>query len=45
MLERATRVVQALLPAGKEYVALMHLHDDVPEDKIRAVMKEFEGGR
>ncbi|ASJ09931.1 tRNA pseudouridine(55) synthase TruB [Thermococcus sp. P6] len=42
-LERATRVVQALLPAGKEYVALMHLHDDVPEGKIRAVMKEFEG--
>jgi len=42
-LERATRVVQALLPAGKEYVALMHLHDDVPESKIRAVMKEFEG--
>ncbi|WP_175060222.1 RNA-guided pseudouridylation complex pseudouridine synthase subunit Cbf5 [Thermococcus sp. 2319x1] len=42
-LERATRVVQALLPAGKEYIALMHLHGDVPEDKIRAVMKEFEG--
>ncbi len=42
-LERATRVVQALLPAGKEYVALMHLHGDVPEDKILAVMKEFEG--
>ncbi|ALV61955.1 tRNA pseudouridine 55 synthase [Thermococcus sp. 2319x1] len=42
-LERATRVVQALLPAGKEYVALMHLHGEVPEEKIRAVMKEFEG--
>ena len=42
-LERATRVVQALLPAGKEYVALMHLHGEVPEDKIYAIMKEFEG--
>ncbi|HII67067.1 MAG TPA: RNA-guided pseudouridylation complex pseudouridine synthase subunit Cbf5 [Thermococcaceae archaeon] len=42
-LERATRVVQALLPAGKEYVALMHLHGEVPEDKIQVVMKEFEG--
>ncbi|RLF91520.1 RNA-guided pseudouridylation complex pseudouridine synthase subunit Cbf5, partial [Thermococci archaeon] len=42
-LEKATRVVQALLPAGKEYVALMHLHGDVPEDKIIRVMKEFEG--
>jgi H/ACA ribonucleoprotein complex subunit 4 len=42
-LENATRVVQALLPAGKEYVALMHLHDEVSEDKILAVMREFEG--
>ncbi|WP_297069590.1 RNA-guided pseudouridylation complex pseudouridine synthase subunit Cbf5 [Thermococcus sp.] len=42
-LERATRVVQALLPAGKEYVALMHLHGDVPERRVRAVMREFEG--
>ncbi|USH00741.1 RNA-guided pseudouridylation complex pseudouridine synthase subunit Cbf5 [Thermococcus argininiproducens] len=42
-LERATRVVQALLPAGKEYIALMHLHGNVSEDKIRAVMREFEG--
>ncbi|WP_461863790.1 RNA-guided pseudouridylation complex pseudouridine synthase subunit Cbf5 [Thermococcus sp.] len=42
-LERAARVVQALLPAGKEYVALMHLHGEVPEQRIRAVMKEFEG--
>lgn len=42
-LERATRVVQALLPAGKEYIALMHLHGNVSEDKIKAVMREFEG--
>ncbi|AEC51146.1 H/ACA RNA-protein complex component Cbf5p [Pyrococcus sp. NA2] len=42
-LEKATRVVQALLPAGKEYVALMHLHGDVPEDRIVQVMKEFQG--
>lgn len=42
-LENATRVVQALLPAGKEYIALMHLHDEVSEDKILAVMREFEG--
>ncbi|NJE25444.1 RNA-guided pseudouridylation complex pseudouridine synthase subunit Cbf5 [Thermococcus sp. MV5] len=42
-LERATRVVQALLPAGKEYIALMHLHGNVSEDKIRTIMREFEG--
>ena len=35
-LGRATRIVQALLNAGKEYIALMHIHKDVEEDKIRA---------
>ncbi len=40
---RATRIVQALLPAGKEYVALMHLHKEVPESQIRTVMNSFVG--
>ena len=40
---RATRIVQALLVAGKEYVCLMHLHKEVEDKKIRAVMKEFTG--
>ena len=42
-LGRATRVVQALLTAGKEYVALMRLHGDVPQGKIHSVIKEFTG--
>ncbi len=42
-LGKATRVVQALLSAGKEYVALMHLHGDMPEGKIYSVIKEFTG--
>lgn len=42
-LGRATRIVQALLTAGKEYVALMHLHEDVPQGKIYSVIKEFTG--
>ncbi|MBI4145058.1 RNA-guided pseudouridylation complex pseudouridine synthase subunit Cbf5 [Candidatus Woesearchaeota archaeon] len=42
-LGRATRIVQALLTAGKEYVALMHIHDDVPQGKIYSVIKEFTG--
>lgn len=42
-LGSATRVTQALLPAGKEYVCIMHLHDDVSEEKIREAMKEFVG--
>ncbi len=40
---KATRVVQSLLVAGKEYVALMHLHKEVEEGKLRNVMKEFAG--
>jgi len=40
---RATRIVQTLLPSGKEYIAIMHLHKDVDEDKIREVCKNFVG--
>lgn len=41
-LEESTKVVQALLYSGKEYVCLMKLHDDLGEEKVRAVMQEFE---
>lgn len=37
----ATKVLQALLPAGKEYVTLMHLHEEIPEEELRGMMKEF----
>ncbi len=40
---RATRIVQLLLPAGKEYVAVMHLHGDVEEEDIRKACKSFLG--
>ncbi len=40
---RATRVVQTLLTAGKEYVCLMHLHRDIEEQKLRAMMERFTG--
>ncbi len=39
----ATKVMQALLPAGKEYVCIMQLHRPVEEDRIREVIKEFTG--
>lgn len=42
-LGHGTRIVQALLKAGKEYVCVMHLHAEVPEDKIRKVCKKFVG--
>jgi len=41
--ERATRVVQTLLKAGKEYVALMHLHKEINEDKIRKELNDLIG--
>jgi H/ACA ribonucleoprotein complex subunit 4 len=43
MLGDATRTVSALLLAGKEYVCVMRVHDDIPEPKLRAAVKEFEG--
>jgi len=39
----ATRIVQALLNAGKEYVCVMHLHNEVKETKIRDAMNQFVG--
>jgi len=42
-LEEATRVVQALLLTGKEYVCVMRLHSQVSEDRIKAVLGEFHG--
>jgi len=42
-LDRATRVTQVLLPAGKEYVALMHLHKPVDIKLLKKTLKEFIG--
>lgn len=42
-LDKATRIVQVLLKAGKEYVALMHLHKEIPEEKIRETFKKIIG--
>lgn len=42
-LDRATRVVQTLLPAGKEYVCLMYLHKEVGVDKIKKTFEKFSG--
>ncbi len=42
-LDRATRIVQVLLKAGKEYVALMHLHKEIPKQKVKNILKSFVG--
>jgi len=41
-LEDSTKIVQALLHSGKEYICVMRMHGDAPEDKIRTVLSEFE---
>ena len=40
---RATKGVQLLIKAGKEYIALMHVHKDVEEAKLRGAFEEFLG--
>ena len=42
-LADATRVIQLLLTAPKEYVCLLTFHSEVPEDEIRRVFEEFTG--
>jgi H/ACA ribonucleoprotein complex subunit 4 len=42
-LEDSTRVVQVLLPAGKEYVALAHFHKQDDEEILRKEFKKFVG--
>lgn len=39
----ATRTIQLLLTAPKEYVCLLTFHKEVDEDKIREVFNEFTG--
>jgi H/ACA ribonucleoprotein complex subunit 4 len=42
-LEKSTKVVQTLLHAGKEYICVMHLHDDVPEYELYKAFGKFTG--
>jgi len=42
-LEEATKTIQVLLESGKEYVCVMKLHSDMPEDRVREVLAEFQG--
>lgn len=42
-INKGTKVLQALLTAGKEYVGIMVLHSDTSEEKIRQIAKLFTG--
>ena len=41
-LEDSTKIVQALLHSGKEYVCVMKLHGDAEEEQVKKVLGEFE---
>ena len=42
-LGKATRVVQSLLNAGKEYICIMHIHQELPEEKVKETLRKFVG--
>ncbi len=42
-LGKATRVLSALLSAGKEYVGVLYLHSVEPQERIEKVFKLFTG--
>ena len=42
-LGKATRVLSALLNAGKEYVGILFLHNTIPIKKIESIFKIFTG--
>jgi len=42
-LEDATKIVQAFLQSGKEYICLMVLHGEVPDEDLEQVLEEFTG--
>jgi H/ACA ribonucleoprotein complex subunit 4 len=41
-LEDSTKIVQALLHSGKEYVCVMKLHGDAQETRVKQVLDEFQ---
>lgn len=42
-LQNSTKIVQALLDSGKEYVCVMRTHEDVSEGKVRETLQHFTG--
>jgi H/ACA ribonucleoprotein complex subunit 4 len=39
----ATKVIQALLLSGKEYICVTRLHRQIPEEQVKAILEEFQG--
>lgn len=42
-LGRATRSLQVLLPAGKEYICVMKLHQPQPQQRVEEALESFRG--
>jgi len=42
-LQRATKLTQTLLLAGKEYIAVMHIHEDVTLERLEEALERFTG--
>jgi len=42
-LSGVTRIVQALLKSGKEYIGIMHLHKEIDEETLKKIIKKFTG--
>ncbi len=42
-LQDSTKIVQALLDSGKEYICVMRTHDDVSEATVRKTLQMFTG--
>jgi H/ACA ribonucleoprotein complex subunit 4 len=42
-IQDATRITNALLSAGKEYICLMHIHSDVSREELDKVIAKFTG--
>jgi H/ACA ribonucleoprotein complex subunit 4 len=42
-LYEATKIIQALLQSGKEYICITRLHSKVPKKRIKTVLEEFTG--
>ncbi len=40
VLNKGTKIVEALLNTGKEYVALMHLHKNIDQARLKRVIEE-----
>jgi H/ACA ribonucleoprotein complex subunit 4 len=43
LVDEATKCAGAVMGGGKEYVCLMRLHDDVPDDDLKRVLRFFTG--